>query len=64
VIGKTSSCAAIALTFAAYVVPAVWQRPVAAMGVVGLAAVNLPGPAPGGVLVLAIGVAYRALRTV
>jgi basic amino acid/polyamine antiporter, APA family len=43
VIGKTASCAAMALTFAAYAVPAVWQRPVAAVAVVGLAAVNYRG---------------------
>ena len=29
VIGKTASCAAMALTFAAYVAPGPWQRPVA-----------------------------------
>jgi APA family basic amino acid/polyamine antiporter len=43
VVGKTASCAAMALTFAAYVVPAAWQRPVAAAAVVGLAAVNYRG---------------------
>src|SRR3954463_1271178 len=43
VIGKTASCAAMALTFAAYAVPAMWQRPVAAMAVVGLAGVNYRG---------------------
>src|SRR5215213_4788206 len=40
VVGKTASCAAMAMTFAAYVVPAPWQRPVAAGAVVALAAVN------------------------
>jgi APA family basic amino acid/polyamine antiporter len=43
VIGKTASCAAMALTFAAYAVPAAWQRPVAAGAVVALTAVNLRG---------------------
>jgi APA family basic amino acid/polyamine antiporter len=43
VIGKTASCAAMAMTFAAYVVPGPWQRPVAAAAVVGLTAVNYRG---------------------
>ena len=43
VIGKTASCAAMALTFAAYTAPVGWQRPVAAAAVVGLAAVNYRG---------------------
>ncbi|UOQ88377.1 amino acid permease [Agromyces endophyticus] len=43
VVGKTASCAAMAMTFAAYVVPAPWQRPVAAVAVIVLAAVNLRG---------------------
>jgi len=43
VVGKTASCAAMALTFAAYAVPAAWQRPVAAGAVVALTAVNLRG---------------------
>jgi len=43
VVGKTASCAAMALTFAAYTVPAPWQRPVAVAAVVGLAAVNYRG---------------------
>jgi len=43
VIGKTASCAAMALTFAAYAVPVDWQRPIAAIAVVGLAAVNYVG---------------------
>jgi basic amino acid/polyamine antiporter, APA family len=36
-------CAAMALTFAAYAVPADWQRPVAVVAVVALAAVNYRG---------------------
>jgi APA family basic amino acid/polyamine antiporter len=43
VIGKTASCAAMALTFAAYAVPPAWQRPVALTAVVALAAVNHRG---------------------
>jgi APA family basic amino acid/polyamine antiporter len=43
VIGKTASCAAMALTFAAYAAPAGWERPVAAAAVVALAAVNYRG---------------------
>ncbi|HZA15844.1 MAG TPA: amino acid permease, partial [Pseudonocardiaceae bacterium] len=43
VIGKTASCAAMALTFAAYAAPAGWQRPVAVAAVLGLTAVNYRG---------------------
>jgi APA family basic amino acid/polyamine antiporter len=43
VIGKTASCAAMALTFAAYAAPEAWQRPVAIAAVIGLAAVNYRG---------------------
>ena len=43
VIGKTASCAAMALTFAAYAAPAGWERPVAIVAVVALATVNLFG---------------------
>ena len=43
VVGKTASCAAMALTFAAYVAPAPWARPVAILAVVALAAVNYRG---------------------
>ncbi len=42
-VGKTASCAAMALGFAAYVAPSGWQRPVAVGAVVGLAAVNYRG---------------------
>jgi APA family basic amino acid/polyamine antiporter len=43
VVGKTASCAAMALTFAAYAAPEGWQRPVAVVAVVALAAVNYRG---------------------
>jgi APA family basic amino acid/polyamine antiporter len=47
VVGKTASCAAMALTFASYAVPGPWwaQRVVAVAGVVGLAALNYRGVA-------------------
>ncbi len=43
VVGKTASCAAMALTAAAYLVPVAWQRPVAVGVVVVLVGVNLLG---------------------
>lgn len=43
VVGKTASCAAMALTFAAYTAPAGWERPLAVLAVVALAAVNYGG---------------------
>lgn len=43
VIGKTASCAAMALTFAAYAAPAGWQKPVAVLAVAGLVLVNYFG---------------------
>src|SRR5690606_5717526 len=43
VVGKTASCAAMALTFAAYAVPPEWQRPVAAAAIAVLVTVNLFG---------------------
>lgn len=43
VVGKTASCAAMALTFAAYVAPPAAQRPLAALAVVGLVAINTRG---------------------
>jgi APA family basic amino acid/polyamine antiporter len=42
-VGKTASCAAMALTFAAYVAPVGWSRPVAAAVVVVLSLVNCAG---------------------
>jgi APA family basic amino acid/polyamine antiporter len=43
VVGKTASCAAMALTFAAYTTPAAYQRFTAAAAVLVLAAVNYRG---------------------
>jgi basic amino acid/polyamine antiporter, APA family len=43
VIGKIASCAVMALTFAAYVAPGAWQRPVAIAAVIILAMVNYHG---------------------
>ncbi|WP_324277013.1 APC family permease [Blastococcus brunescens] len=43
VVGKTASCAAMALTFAAYAAPSGWQKPVAIVAVLGLTAVNYRG---------------------
>lgn len=43
VVGKTASCAAMALTFATYAAPPGWQRPVAVAAVLALAAVNYRG---------------------
>ena len=43
VAGKTASCAAMATTVATYLVPDTWRRPVAALVVVALVAVNLRG---------------------
>ncbi|MDI2099049.1 APC family permease [Ruicaihuangia caeni] len=43
VVGKIASCAAMALTFAAYAVPPEWQKPVAALAVAALVTVNLFG---------------------
>ena len=43
VVGKTASCAAMALTAAAYLAPPSWQRPVAVVAVLALVAVNYRG---------------------
>ena len=43
VVGKTASCAAMALTFAAYAAPQEWQKPAAVAAVVAMAAVNYRG---------------------
>jgi basic amino acid/polyamine antiporter, APA family len=42
VVGKTASCAAMALTFGAYAAPS-WQRPLAVAAVVAITAVNYRG---------------------
>lgn len=43
VVGKIASCAAMAMTFAAYAAPAGWERVVAVVAVTALAAVNYFG---------------------
>lgn len=43
VIGKLASCAAMAMTFAAYAAPSGWERPIAIVAVALLAGVNLLG---------------------
>ena len=43
VVGKTASCAAMAMTAADYLVPGPWEKPVAVLAVVALSAVNLRG---------------------
>ncbi len=43
VVGKTASCAAMAMTAADYLVPSEWERPVAVLAVVVLAGINLLG---------------------
>ncbi|WP_350349265.1 APC family permease [Agromyces sp. G08B096] len=43
VVGKTASCAAMAMTAADYLVPAEWERPVAIAAVVVIAGINLLG---------------------
>lgn len=43
VVGKTASCAAMALTAAAYLIPGGFQRPAAAVFVLAIAAVNCRG---------------------
>lgn len=43
VIGKTASCAAMALTFAAYAAPGGWEKPVAVAAILVLAVVNYFG---------------------
>ena len=43
VVGKTASCAAMALAFAAYAAPAGWENPVAVVAVLALATLNYFG---------------------
>ena len=67
VIGKTASCAAMALTFAAYAVPGPdWlERPVAVMAVLALTAVNLRGIThTAGLTRILVGVSLAALAVV
>jgi APA family basic amino acid/polyamine antiporter len=55
VIGKTASCAAMALTFAAYAAPTGWQQPVAAAAVVALMGATGPDVDAGGSVPVAAG---------
>lgn len=43
IVGKTASCAAMAMTFGAYLAPAGWERPMAVLAVIALTAVNYGG---------------------
>lgn len=43
VVGKTASCAAMALVIAAYAVPEPWQKPTAALAVIALTAIGYRG---------------------
>lgn len=43
VVGKTASCAAMALTFGAYAAPPGWQRPFALVAVIGVTTVSCRG---------------------
>ncbi|PZU28665.1 MAG: amino acid permease, partial [Microbacterium sp.] len=43
IVGKTASCAAMAMTFAAYAAPAGWEQPVAIVAVLALTTTNLLG---------------------
>jgi APA family basic amino acid/polyamine antiporter len=62
VIGKTASCAAMALTFGAYAAPDGWERPAALAAVVALAAVNYRGVTrTAGLTRLLVGVVLVAL---
>ena len=64
VIGKTASCAAMAITFAAYAAPDGWERPVAVAAVLALGAVNYVGVSRTAVLtrvIVAIVLAVLAL---
>ncbi len=64
VVGKTASCAAMALTFGAYTAPG-WQRPLAVAAVVALAAVNYRGVRKtAGVTRLIIGIVLASLAAV
>ena len=43
IIGKTASCAAMALTFAAYAAPSGWEKPAAVAAILAITAVNYSG---------------------
>jgi basic amino acid/polyamine antiporter, APA family len=43
IVGKTASCAAMAITFAAYAAPAGWEKPIAVIAVLALGGVNALG---------------------
>ncbi len=43
VVGKTASCAAMAMAFAAYAAPEGWERPVAILAIAALVCINLLG---------------------
>ncbi|QWF79748.1 APC family permease [Amycolatopsis sp. CA-230715] len=67
VIGKTASCAAMALTFASYAVPGPWwaQRVVAVAGVLALAALNYRGVTKTAILTrVLVGLTLLALAVV
>lgn len=65
VIGKTASCAAMALTFAAYAGPPAWQRPLAVGAVALLAVVNYRGVTrTAGLTRILVGVVLAALLVV
>jgi APA family basic amino acid/polyamine antiporter len=65
VIGKTASCAAMALTFAAYAAPPAWQRSVATAAMVALGAVNHRGVTrTAGLTRILVGVVLAALAVV
>lgn len=66
-IGKTASCAAMALTFAVYSVPEAWGKPVAfpSFGALGCVVLVVIRPLLAGALgvgVLAVGVPHRFMR--
>ncbi|GEA87824.1 transporter [Cellulomonas cellasea DSM 20118] len=61
VVGKTASCAAMALTVASYAVPAAWQRPLAVGVVAGVTAVGYRGVTRTAALTRALVVAVLAV---
>jgi APA family basic amino acid/polyamine antiporter len=64
VVGKIASCAAMALTFAAYIAPG-WERPIAVAVVIILAAVNYRGiTRTAGLTKIIVGIVIAALALV